>query len=200
VLNKVVEVQKFFRNHHQPAGWLREKNGMKPQLPNSTRWNSQDESIDTFLKNYQKLHEICLEHESSIEKNIVAIMKNVSIHMEAMHLQQQLRIVSKALDTMQRDDCTLGDAVKVWLDLLDAHVLEPYKEVIQKIFKQCVTPLHLVAYQAHPKYRGFNLIEEQDKVAAEWLQKNQSRICNTTDDSYLLKIPMPIQRQCCKRL
>lgn len=36
----IVEVQKYFRHHHQSHGWLKEKRGVMPQLPNETRWNS----------------------------------------------------------------------------------------------------------------------------------------------------------------
>ena len=90
VISKIVEVQKYFRNHHQPAGWLREKNGVKPQLPNATRWNSQNACIDTFLTNYQMLLEISMEKKSELEKNIVAIIKNAAVYKEAMHLQKQL--------------------------------------------------------------------------------------------------------------
>lgn len=89
--------------------------------------------------------------------------------MEAMHLQQQLLIVSKSLNIMQGDDCTLGDVVHVWLGLLEAPILQPYKDVIQKRFNQCITPLHLVAYQWHPKYRGVNLNADQDENASQWL-------------------------------
>ena len=74
------------------------------------------------------------------------------------------------MDTLQSDHCTHGDAVHVWLDMLDTHVLQPYKEVIEKQCKQCITPLHLVVYQAHSKYKGAKLSMEQDKQANDWIQ------------------------------
>jgi len=32
----IIEVQKYFRNVHQARGWLENKQGMVPQLPNDT--------------------------------------------------------------------------------------------------------------------------------------------------------------------
>ena len=69
-----------------------------------------------------------------------------------------------------KDDCTLGEVVHVWIKLLQAPVLEPYKQIIIKRFNQCITPLHLVAYQAHPLYKGVNLTGEQEEKAAEWIR------------------------------
>ena len=95
-----------------------------------------------------------MKHQEEVDRNIKAIMNNSSIQM----------------DTLQSDHCTHGDAVHVWLDMLDTHVLQPYKEVIEKQCKQCITPLHLVVYQAHSKYKGAKLSMEQDKQANDWIQ------------------------------
>ena len=71
VISHVVECQKFYRNHHQPQGWLREKGGLKPQIPNDTRWSSWIATLETFLKNYKIYHEICIEHSDETPLNIV---------------------------------------------------------------------------------------------------------------------------------
>lgn len=36
-LKYIIEIHKYFRNNHQAHGWLKEKNGLMPQLPNDTR-------------------------------------------------------------------------------------------------------------------------------------------------------------------
>ena len=42
----------YCRNHHKPAAWLKEREGsVKPQLPGDTRWESQVQCVDTFLRN-----------------------------------------------------------------------------------------------------------------------------------------------------
>ena len=133
------------------ASW---ENGVKPQLRNSTRWNSQNDCIDTFLKNYLMLLEISMEHESELYKNIVAIIKNAAVHMEAMNLQKWLKIVLDALNAMQR--------TALWVRLCmfgyNCSKLEPYNQIIRNIFNQCITPLHLVAFQKHPLYEGGKIL------------------------------------------
>lgn len=180
ILKQIVEVQRYFRNHHQPSGWLTEKNGVKPQLPNSTRWNSQNDCIDSFLKNYQIMHQICIEHKSVIEKEIIQIMNNAGLYMEAVHLQQQLRLVSSALDSFQKDGCCLGEVAHIWHKLLEADVLLPYKDAIQKRYGQCITPAHMVAYLAHPKYKGEKLTSAEEEIALDWLK--------SIDDGYTIPL------------
>lgn len=53
VISQVVEVNKYFRNHHVPAGALLSEISVsvKPQLPGDTRWKSQLECIGTYLRN-----------------------------------------------------------------------------------------------------------------------------------------------------
>ena len=50
VINQVVEVNKYFRNHHVQGALLSEIIGsVKPQLPAETRWNSQLISVLRLL-------------------------------------------------------------------------------------------------------------------------------------------------------
>ena len=196
VLSHIVEVQKYFRNHHQPQGWLREKGGLKPQIPNDTRWNSQNACVDTFLENFPKYHEICIDNSDEIPLNIFGILNNAGLHMEAMNLSKQLKLVSSTLDRFQKDDCTLGEAVHAWYKLLEAPVLQAYNDVLKKRFKQCVTPAHLVAYQGNPKYKGLKLTSEEENSATEWLMNinddfitpllSLSISCETSYPKYML--------------
>nr|XP_047134881.1 uncharacterized protein LOC124812377 isoform X2 [Hydra vulgaris] len=96
VIKHVVEVQKYFRNTHQPHGWLREKGGHMPQLPNDTRWNSQIDCIETYIKNYQIYVEIVDNHDIPIK--IRKIIENRAIFREANSLQTQLKIFGVVLD------------------------------------------------------------------------------------------------------
>lgn len=75
IIKHVIEVQKHFRNVHQARGWLEEKAGPVPQLPNDTRWNSHLACIKTFVSNYPKYVEICSEHEQ--DRSITKVLDNV---------------------------------------------------------------------------------------------------------------------------
>ena len=45
----LVEVQKFFWNHHKQSAQLKEKGGLRPQLPGDTRYTVQS-SLDLECK------------------------------------------------------------------------------------------------------------------------------------------------------
>lgn len=75
ILKHVVEVQKYFRNHHKPSAFLKEFEGsVKPQLPCVTRWNSQKVCLETFIKNREFYLKIADEHEEDVEKNILILL------------------------------------------------------------------------------------------------------------------------------
>jgi len=68
IMKHVVEVNKYFRNHHQPSAWLKEvSDTVKPQLPGETRWNSQLTCIDTFIRNHAGYTHIANTHEEEID-------------------------------------------------------------------------------------------------------------------------------------
>ena len=53
VINPIIDVSKYFRNHHTPGALLSgfsDQGAVKRQLPGATRWNSQLECIKTFNK------------------------------------------------------------------------------------------------------------------------------------------------------
>ena len=67
ILNQVVEIQKYFRNVHQPHGWLKEHDCLMSQIHNSICWNSYEESISTFIINYYKYLTIASQHQNEFE-------------------------------------------------------------------------------------------------------------------------------------
>ena len=174
VVARVVEVQKYFKNCHQPQGWLREKVGsVKPQLPNDTRWGSHVACVDTFLRNYSHYIAIRSEHSDEIDPDVAKLIDNIAIYRNAKSLLDQLKLVAIALDKLQADACSLGDGVHIWLELAAAEELKPYRDVIMKRFSQWLTPAHMVAYMSHPKHKGRGLTSQQEETAQQWLaQKN----------------------------
>ncbi|RXG55774.1 hypothetical protein Avbf_05385 [Armadillidium vulgare] len=104
-----IKQMRQFEVKYKCKGWLREKEGKKPQMPNDTCWNSQCTCVDTFIQNFPLYIEIRNKHYAEIGNNIAAIIDNVAIHREVMNLQNQLNIVDSALDRLQSDSCLLGD-------------------------------------------------------------------------------------------
>ena len=62
IIYPVIDVSKYFRNHHTPGALLSEFSNqcaVKPQIPRVTRWNSQLECIKIFNKNRPLLNDKC---------------------------------------------------------------------------------------------------------------------------------------------
>ena len=64
--------------------------------------------------------------------------------------------------------------------LLEADVLLPYENAIQKRYNQCITSAHMLVYLVHPKYKGEKLTIAEEELALEWLKN--------IDDSYVIPL------------
>lgn len=109
-MKHIVEIQVYFRNHHRPCALLMEKNGMKPQIPNETRWSSQCECVRTFCENWHLYNEIVNTHDSDtmFSNEIKKKIRNFGYYKAALELRDQLSIFKVAMDRLQADDMTLS--------------------------------------------------------------------------------------------
>lgn len=170
VINQVVEINKYFRNHHIPGALLNEMPGsVKPQLPAATRWNSQLHCLETYTKNRPFMLLVVAQHEELIDVRIKNLIHNVGLLNESKHLLQQLQPISKALDELQSDTATVADSCEQWLDLLQCPSLEPHKKQVQTRMDQAMTPCHYLANLLHPVYRGKKLQPDHINAAQECL-------------------------------
>lgn len=169
ILKHIAEVHKFFRNHHVPHGWLKEKNATMPQLSCETRWNSQANCVTTFIKNYHLYLEIQVDHADDFPANINRILGNAMIYREAVNMQKQLMAIQDVLVKMQSEATNLSDAVEYWIDLKENENLNPYENIIDKRLNQALTPFHFFANMLNPKYSGKRLTKEMVKAAEEWI-------------------------------
>ena len=113
VINPIVDVSKYFRNHHTPGALLSqfsEQGAVKPQIPEVTRWNSQLECIRIYNKNRQFYLTINAQHEDVLEPRIVGILNNTGLSNQAKYLQEQLEPISNALNALQADNSSIADA------------------------------------------------------------------------------------------
>ncbi|XP_065684997.1 uncharacterized protein LOC124807724 [Hydra vulgaris] len=152
-------------------GWLLEKGGLMPQLPNDTHWNSQLDCLQTYISNHSLYVDIRGEHMESIDPSIGSLIDNLSIQREAINLYAQLKIVGVALDKLQADDTTLSEAVEIWQSLIHNEKLALYKDDILKRFKKAIVPCHFLANLTDPKYEGRTLDRSQEEEAEEWLNE-----------------------------
>lgn len=172
LMKQIVEMQKYFKNKHNAHGWLREKGGLMPQIPNDTRWNSQEECLKTFISNFHKYNEIKLEHLDEFDQQIRNLLGNVAIYTEAVYLQSQLKALAKGIDVLQSDNATLSTAVEVWINIIEEPLLNNYAEKFKKRFNHYTEPFHFLAHMTDPKYFGERLINEHEEKAEMWITEN----------------------------
>jgi len=102
LITNIIEIQKYFRNHHCAGAWLKNCEGScKPQLPGETRWNSQLKCLETFIRNRKFYLQIVDEHEKEIDAKTARLINNVAIYKEAKSLYSQLIHIANALDKVK---------------------------------------------------------------------------------------------------
>lgn len=103
----MVKIQKYFRNHHLPAEWLKEfPESLKPQLPGDTRWNSQLTCINNFIKKTPLYQKIVEDHEQEIDTSIAHTINDYNLYKQCKELLLQLKPIAVGLDTLQSDTAT----------------------------------------------------------------------------------------------
>lgn len=192
VINQVVEVNKYFRNHHVPGALLAEiPESVKPQLPAETRWNSQLTCIDTYIRNRPYLLMICAKNEEIIDSRIRNLIHNVGLFNEVKNLQKQLQPISSALDRLQSDSSTIADACEIWLHLLQHQDLQTYHAKVKSRFNQAMTPSHYLANLLHPGYRGKKLQAEHVTSAQDLLLSTKPAVVPDLLSFMTDSLPLP---------
>lgn len=176
IINNVVEISKYFRNHHVPAALLQDVPGsIKPILPASTRWNSQLDCIRAYITNRPALLVVC-NGDNDIDPRIVKLVNDCNLLKQAKDHVTQLTCVASALDQLQSDSCSVADACELLLSLGENENLQPYKVRVEKRINACLRPVHYLANMIHPTYRGARLSPTHRSVARELLTKLDSEM------------------------
>lgn len=116
---------------------------MKPQLPNETRWNSQTSCISTFIKNRPAYLAICEKYENDIDTQIQRLVNDYNLFKQVKDLFQQLQPITEAMNNVQSDEATIGDASYEWLKLLEeCPALTPHKDTILQRINLALRPFH----------------------------------------------------------
>lgn len=174
IMKHIIALHKFFCNHHKPHGWLKEKNGLMPQLPNETRWNSQAACLNTFIKNYALYLEIQAQYSNEFPEHINRILGNAMIYKEAINLHKQISIIEEALIKIQCERANISDAVEYWIELSNSDELLSYKNEITKRMDQALCPVHYLANLLNPKYKGKHLTPEMIQMAEDWVTQQNT--------------------------
>jgi len=96
--NKIVKVQKFFRNHDLPSAYLKNLNGLRPVTPGDTRWNSQIDCFKNYVENQAKYLDISRKKDIDIPLDIKCIITDNDVFQDLEDCIQILSPVAIALD------------------------------------------------------------------------------------------------------
>ena len=70
VKSEIVEIAKYFRNHHLPGAWYKKEGGNKLPIPIDVRWNSVTDCLEAYLKNWPILVKVVESHKNEIRSDI----------------------------------------------------------------------------------------------------------------------------------
>ena len=106
VLERVIEVLRWFRNNHQAAACLRQRELALPPLPSTTRWNSHAESLAYFNKHWAALNEIAA---SILKPGTPArsTLEMLQVRRATEDLLEQVICIAQGLNRAQENNSTI---------------------------------------------------------------------------------------------
>lgn len=163
IKEQVVQVVKYFRNNHFAVAAYKSAGGLRLIMPQDVRWNTMADCLETYITQWPKLMAICEQNRNNIDKDIANIVTNIGVKRSAEELLKRLKPIAVALDSIQKDSCTIADGVEIWKTLKADLALEnrDAKKKFQKRYDQALSPSHFLANIVHPKYRGKNLTTDE---------------------------------------
>lgn len=168
----IKQIVKYFKNTHFAAAKYKQAGGTALVLPTDVRWNSLADCIESYLNNWHIIAKVCSENRSAINSNIGVKVNDVNLKQNAQDYMKTLKAVSVSLDKVQRDDCTIGEAVEVWLDLQDflkCNRPNPGELAhFTKWYTTAMTNAHFLANIMDPRFQGERINEEEYDAAMEY--------------------------------
>ena len=91
IMKHIVEINKFFRNHHVPSAWLKGQLGStRPQLPSETHWKGQLICLDSYLTNRTYYIKFIQDHPDEGDHTIVQKIMDVNMFQQVSDLANML--------------------------------------------------------------------------------------------------------------
>ncbi|CAI6351030.1 unnamed protein product [Macrosiphum euphorbiae] len=181
IKDNVKEIVKYFKYHHLPAAKYKALGGKALILPIDVRWNTLYDCLKSYIDNWHIIYQVCSENRSAIENKILKLVHDVELKNNTETYLIKLKNISTALDITQKNSCTIGESVEVWLRLKTFFESECDDNDIQKFknrFNMAMTPAHFLANLLHPQYRGLQLSEEQHDAAFNYANLYHPNVVN----------------------
>ena len=172
VIDNVVTINKYFRNHHLPKAWLNEKHSKVLYLPSEVRWNTVFKCLDSYIEAWPHMMSVVEEHREEVSSNIYQFVTNIGLKRSAEDYRKVLHPIAVALDKMQGSRATISDAVMIWHTLseeLNGTLPNEKQLQLSKRREMCLTDFHKLAFLLDPRYLNTNVLDAAEQESA--LQK-----------------------------
>ena len=73
--------------------------------------------LESNIKHWPILMTICEQNRNKTDSSVANIVTNLGVKRSAEELLQRRKPIAVALDKVQRDSCTIADAVDIWKQL-----------------------------------------------------------------------------------
>ena len=169
VVSKIVEVNKYFRNHKNPSAWLKEKGAKKLQLPSDVRWYSIVQTLTSYLEAWADLLNIVDGHRDEIPNDIKRHVSDINLKRNVEDLAVNLRAIAIAIGVMESSKCNLAMAVSTWHDLtaeLNEVVPTNMQVNIAKRKQQSLSSVHYLCFLLHPRFVSMDILMQDAKNMA----------------------------------
>lgn len=163
-----------------------EAGGTSLVIPIEVRWNTHCDSLESYLKNWTILFNICEENRDSrhLDNDIAAKVKNVGIKRSAEDIIKLLKPIAVALDKTQSNSCKIAETVLIWKELEERLEHDSYwnaddKKKFYARYEFVLTDAHFAAFLMSPKMwlecqksEQFKLKAEEVKKATQFMEDN----------------------------
>lgn len=154
----IKKIIKYFRNTHFAAAKYKQAGGKALVMPQDVRWNTFADCLESYVNNWHILCKICTDNRVAISSDISSKVNDMGLKINATNYLEKLKLISVALDKVQRDCCTIGEATEIWIEIINHFKQNNYVEsdinCVLRRFKMAMTPAHYLA----------NLLDHRFKV------------------------------------
>lgn len=171
-MDKVVIVLKEFKQCDLEKLIVR-RGGKRIKLPCETRWCSFRNALMSLLDNISYMRIIAAENTyRKVEQDVAKLLFDDDF-LEAVKQNLKLfDLVCEIINTCQKGDCTLADAVHLWLELDIPTDNQEIKNKLNSRRNQALNKYGLTCYYLHPSYNNDKLSKDQNDIINNFLFRN----------------------------
>lgn len=173
IKEQVKKSMKYFRNTHFAAAKYKQAGGKALVMPQDVRWNTLADCLESYISNWHILSKICTDNQAAINVDISSKVNDMNLKIKATDYLEKLKVISVALDKVQRECCTIGEATEIWIEIINHfkqnNFLESDLNCVLKRFEMAMTSAHYLANLLDHRFRGFQLSQEQLDEAMEYV-------------------------------